>query len=270
MKNAKPENLCGEVTIQKSQIDKIVYALCASSQGANLTKLLSNILLILEAISINTEYEECVNRLLRQYYSRELYLQQLQELSRIAYGKIFSGRSHSYLEAREVCSNLLNELGFNGDSYVEQQKFYKFIHEGYLSIQYQPSPELIKRLCKYLDLEPSKYLPGIGTYGDYIAKRRKHLLSIIEDAPVTDHDFNYIYTVHEMQEALFTKLVQFIEKLFNDSWSKSIDADSICADTQELISELHELKKIEMEYSHNSLAKMSADYSFKTYKGSKI
>lgn len=239
--------------MQKSQIDKIVYTLCATSQGASNSKLAPNLLLLLEAVSINSEYEESINRLLQQYYSGDHYTQQLRELSRIAFRKLFSGKSYSYREANEVCRNLLGELGFNNGSFVEQQKLYKFIYDGYLSIQYRPSPELIKKLCKYLGLESSRYLPCLEPYGSYMARRRRILLGILESEPVIEPSFNYMGKVREMKEILFTKLVQFVEKVFDDSWSNSIDTEGLCNDTQELMTEFRELQKAEAatEQNHN-------------------
>ncbi len=231
--------------MQKSQIDKIVYTLCASSQGASNSKLVPNILLLLEVVSINTEYEESINRLLQQYYSGDHYLQQLREFSQAAFKKLFSGKSYSYCEVREVCRNLLIELGFNGESFVEQQKLYRFIYEGYLSIQYRPSQELTKKLCIHLGLELSKYLPAEEPYSSYIVRRRKVLLSIIETEPVIQPNFNYMGKVREMKENLFIKLVRFTERVFDDSWRNSINTEGLCNDTQELMTEFRELQKAE-------------------------
>ena len=245
--------------MQKEITEKLIDRLCTDTENifslspkiSGAAKATPNFILLLEIVSFGTDYEESVNRLLQYYYFEYQYQDGLRALSNKAYELLFVGKSSSYNSRYELCTQILNQLGYNGNDFYEQNRLYYYIYERHQGINYRPSRELATKLCIYMGLDPAVYVPSKGEYREYLLQRQNELVKLLkEDTGDDDNkleikpDIQYQGMTRDMKELLFDKFSSFIEKTFTDAWEDRIDKNKLCSETQELTTGLREYRKV--------------------------
>lgn len=239
--------------MQKEIVDKIIDKLCTDTENmfecspkVSPTKTMPNFILLLELVSLNSENEERINKILQSYYYSEYLKEIRRELSNEAWRILFKDKT--YGECDEICKRALKEMGIDGRAfwYGDLRTFISG-RQGSQSIRL--TDEFKIKLCKYLGLDTSVYLPSKAQYKDYLLQRQQELMKVLNDNDGENKleikpDIKYQGMTSDMKEALFNKFSSFIEKTNNDAWEGRIDKDKLCLETQSLTTELIEYKKV--------------------------
>lgn len=234
--------------MQKEYVDKLIDRICIDTENlfscspkASNAKCIPNFILLLELVSLNSENEERINRILHSYYFSQ-YLKEIRtELSREAWRRLFKGKTIGQLH--DICERALIEMGIDTNSFWPTT-LYTFINGGPGANGVKITDEFKIRFCNYLRLDVATYLPSKGSYKDYLLQRQKELMRLLDMEPEINPDHKYQGMSGDMKDALFNKFSSFIEKTCNDAWEGKIDKNKLCSETQSLTTDLIEYRKV--------------------------
>ena len=234
--------------MQKEYVEKIIVRICTGieslysySPKVSPAKVIPDFILLLELLSMNTENEERVNRILQDYYFSEYIEEMWYEFQfEMREKKLFRGKS--FAERHDFCNSILQDLKVSPDLVNERQLF-RLIKGGQGAHAIKIPNEFKIKFCDYLGLDPAVYFPDKASYSDYWLQRQQELMKLLEDSN-DEPDIQYQRMTNDLKEALFNKFSSFVEKINNDAWEGKIDQDNLCSETQALTTDLNEYRKI--------------------------
>lgn len=233
--------------MEKKYVQELIDRICTDTENmfshspkVSMTKVFENFTLLLELVSLNTEFEERVNRIIQSYYHSE-YSEEMNDRFRWKLVEmIFRGKTDN--ERLNTCSCILNDLGISPDILNERQLF-RFIKGGQGSHCINVTDGFKIKLCKYLGLDSSEYVPPKAPYKDYLLERQNELMKLLGIEPEVKPDMQYQGKVREMKDALFSKFSEFVEQTFDKAFEGVIDERELCSETQSLITELKDYRR---------------------------
>lgn len=238
--------------MQKDIVDKLIDKICSDSEALyecnprGSAKVIPNLILLLEVVSLGSDYEEKVNRILQNFYFAECLKEARRELNNKVYRMLFKNKT--YEEKEKICDQILMDTGFYKKP-IWSFELRSFI-EGNQGTQNSKrfTDEFKTAFYKYVGIDPGEYYPSKGEYKEYLIRRQTELMKLLEDdnskTPEIEPDLKYQGMTRDMKEALFNRFSQFIEKTFNDAWEGKIDQNKLCSETQELTTDLKEYKRV--------------------------